>query len=113
MLETALAAAEKLNAEGISAGVVNARILKPLDTNELKKSASRTKLIVTLEDNVVSGGFGQEAAAVLADENVRILNLGWPDTFIEHGTNAQLYEKFGLDADSIKERICDYIEKQT
>lgn len=111
MLETALTAAEKLKKKGIDAGAVNARIIKPLDVNELKKSALRTKLIVTLEDNVISGGFGQEAASVLADEDVRILNLGWPDTFIEHGTNPQLYKKFRLDADSITERICDYIEK--
>lgn len=113
MLKTSLNVAEKLNEKGICAGVVNARILKPLDINELKKSAERTKLIVTVEDNVISGGFGQEAAAVLSDDDVRILNLGWPDTFIEHGTNAELYDKFGLDADSITERICDYIEKQT
>ena len=111
MLETALKTADKLKGKGIDAGVVNARILKPLDINELRKSASRTKLIVTLEDNVVSGGFGQEAASILTDEDVRILNLGWPDTFIEHGSNAQLCEKFGLDADSITERICDHIEK--
>jgi 1-deoxy-D-xylulose-5-phosphate synthase len=113
MLETALSAAEKLNGKGISTGIVNTRIVKPLDINELKKSASRTKLIVTLEDNVISGGFGQEAASALAGEDVNILNLGWPDTFVEHGTNQQLYKKFGLDADSITERICDYIEKQT
>lgn len=111
MLKTALTAAEKLREKGISAGVVNARIVKPLDVDRLKKSAARTGLIVTLEDNVVSGGFGQEAASQLADEDVRILNLGWPDSFIEHGENPQLYKKFGLDADSITERICDYIEK--
>lgn len=113
MLETALSTAEKLNGKGIITGIVNTRIVKPLDINELKKSASRTKLIVTLEDNVISGGFGQEAASALAGEDVNILNLGWPDTFVEHGTNQQLYKKFGLDADSITERICDYIEKQT
>lgn len=111
MLETAFAVADKLCEKGINAGVVNTRIIKPLDINELKKSASRTKLIVTLEDNVISGGFGQEAASYLTDEDVRILMIGWPDEFIEHGTNAQLYRKFGLDADSIAERICDYIEK--
>lgn len=111
MLNTALAVSEKLHEIGISAGVVNTRIVKPLDINQLNKSASRTGLIVTLEDNVISGGFGQEVATKLIDEDVKILNLGWPDSFIEHGTNEQLYKKFGLDADSITERICDYIEK--
>ncbi len=111
MLETALTAAEQLREKGIDAGVVNARIIKPLDINELKKSASRTKLIVTLEDNVLSGGFGQETAAQLVNEDVKIINMGWPDSFVEHGSNPQLYKKFGLDAESITERICDYIEK--
>lgn len=111
MLETALKTADMLKEKGIDAGVVNARIVKPIDLNELKKSVDRTKLIVTLEDNVISGGFGQEAAAFLANEDVKIINLGWDDSFVEHGTNAQLYEKFGLDAFGITERICDYIEK--
>lgn len=111
MLETAIKTAEKLREKGIDAGVVNTRIVKPLDINELKRSAARTKLIVTLEDNVVSGGFGEGAAAALADEDVRVLNLGWADAFIEHGNNTQLYEKYGLDAESAAERICDYIEK--
>ena len=111
MLDTAAKAAEKLNERGISTGVVNARIIKPLDLEALSSSAERTKLIVTLEDNVINGGFGQAAAAALKNKNVDILNLGWPDEFIEHGTSQQLYEKHGLDADSITERICDYLEK--
>lgn len=109
MLETAVTAAEMLREKGIDAGVVNARILKPLDLEAIKESASRTKLIVTLEDNVISGGFGQALAAEL--NNTDILNLGWPDEFIEHGTSQELYEKHGLDPHSITERICNYIEE--
>ena len=109
MLDTAVKAAEMLCERGVNAGVVNARIVKPLDLETLEESASRTKLIVTLEDNVVSGGFGQTVAAQLQETDV--LNLGWPDEFIEHGSSAELYEKFGLDAESITERICNYIEE--
>ena len=109
MLDTAVKAAEMLRERGVNAGVVNARIVKPLDLDALEESASRTKLIVTLEDNVVSGGFGQSVAAQLQETDV--LNLGWPDEFIEHGSSAELYEKFGLDAVSITERICNYIEE--
>ena len=111
MLETAMKASEMLCERGIDAGVVNARILKPLDLEAVEESASRTKLIVTLEDNVISGGFGQAIAAEL--KNTDILNLGWPDEFIEHGTSQELYEKHGLDPQSITERICNYIEEQT
>lgn len=109
MLDTAVKASEMLQNRGINAGVVNTRIVKPLDLDTLEESASRTKLIVTLEDNVVSGGFGQAVAAEL--HNTPVLNLGWPDEFIEHGSTAELYEKFGLDAESITERICNYIEE--
>lgn len=109
MLDTAVKAAAMLRVRGINAGVVNARIIKPLDLEALEESASRTKLIVTLEDNVISGGFGQSVAAELQD--TAVLNLGWPDEFIEHGSSTELYEKFGLDADSITERICNYIEE--
>ena len=109
MLGTALKAAEMLRERGISAGVVNARIIKPLDLDALEESASRTKLIVTLEDNVISGGFGHAVSAEL--QETAVLNLGWPDEFIEHGSSQELYEKFGLDADSITERICNYIEE--
>lgn len=109
MLETAIKAAEMLCERGVNAGVVNARIIKPLDLNALEESASRTKLIVTLEDSVVIGGFGQAVAAELKE--TAVLNLGWPDEFIEHGSSQELYEKYGLDAESITERICNYIEE--
>lgn len=109
MLDTAVKTAAMLRVRGINAGVVNARIIKPLDLEALEESASRTKLIVTLEDNVIRGGFGQSVAAELQD--TAVLSLGWPDEFIEHGSSTELYEKFGLDADSITERICNYIEE--
>ncbi len=109
MLDTALKASDMLRERGIDAGVVNARVIKPLDFEALEESANRTKFIVTLEDNVISGGFGQAVSAHLKETPV--LNLGWPDEFIEHGSAQELYEKFGLDAESITERICNYIEE--
>lgn len=111
MLSTAQEAAAILNKRNIDAGCVNVRIVKPLDLEAIKESAERTKCIVTLEDNVVIGGFGQQLAAQLTNSNIRVLNLGWPDTFIEHGSTGELYKKFGLDPQSIAERICDFIEK--
>lgn len=111
MLQTAKQVAERLKEKQIDAGYGNVRIIKPLDIETIKKSAETTKCIVTLEDNVVTGGFGQQIAVLLANKNTKILNLGWPDTFIEHGTTDELYKKFRLDPQSIVERICDFIEK--
>ncbi len=114
MVNTAIEVAAELKEKGIDAGVINARHVKPLDEELLKESAGRTKLIVTLEDNVISGGFGQSVRSKLADlgAQVTVMNAGWPDSFIEHGSCSGLKEKYGLDADSLTERICDLIEKK-
>ena len=114
MTETAGEVCEKLKGKGINAGAVNVRHIKPIDMETLKESAARTKLIVTLEDNVISGGFGQSLMAALAEtgSDTRVVTAGWPDAFIEHGSCSELKKKYGLDADSLTERICDLIEKK-
>ena len=114
MVATAADVCGKLKEKGINAGVINARHIKPLDAETLKESAERTGLIVTLEDNVISGGFGQSIMAELSEmgADTEIINAGWPDSFIEHGSCSDLKKKYGLDADSLTERICDLIEKK-
>lgn len=112
MLTTGFEAYEKLKEKGIDAGLINARYVRPLDKKEILASAQRTKLIVTLEDNAIAGGFGESLAAVLMRSSVKVLNFGWPDCFIEHGNCDQLFEKYKLDPVSIAERICDYLEEQ-
>lgn len=112
MLGTALSVAEELKKYNIDAGVVNTRIVRPLDEKSIIASSKRTGLIVTLEDNVISGGFGENLAAAIMESPVKVLNFGWPDCFIEHGSCNQLFEKYRLDPKSITERICEYIEKQ-
>lgn len=112
MLHTAFQVQEKLKERGCSAGLINARFVRPLDEQAIRASAERSKLIVTLEDNVVTGGFGENLAAAMMESPVKVLNFGWPDSFIEHGSNEQLFAKYGLDPESIAERICEYIEKQ-
>ena len=112
MAKTALETADILKKKGISASVINTEFIKPLDTGRLMKSAGRFSLIVTVEDNVIAGGAGEGIKSVLADEDVRVMNIGWPDSFIEHGTCEELYEKYGMDAKSIAERIIKELEKQ-
>ena len=105
MLGHAVEAAAILGTEGIRAGVVNIASIQPLDQEGLCQAASEHPLIVTLEDNVLRGGIGEGIDRMLADEPVRVMNLGWPDLFIPHGTQEQLFESYGLDAATIAARI--------
>lgn len=104
MLNKAIRAADILKEQGIDAKVCSASVLKPFDDSIINSS---DKLIVTLEDNLIRGGFGEYIAANYTN---RVVNLGWPDKFIEHGDCEYLYKKYGLDAESIAERIRQELE---
>ncbi|MDR2981229.1 MAG: 1-deoxy-D-xylulose-5-phosphate synthase [Puniceicoccales bacterium] len=96
---------KKLN---VSVGVVNARFAKPIDTDLLAQHASKAKLIVTLEDNVITSGFGTGVveSLQLMNSKVSVLRIGWPDEFIEHGTSVEgLRAKHGLSPAAMLERI--------
>jgi 1-deoxy-D-xylulose-5-phosphate synthase len=109
---TMVADAEKLAARlsehGIAAGVVNARFVKPLDTELLTESARSTRLIITMEDHVITGGLGTAVMEALqtADLHCPVERIGWPDAFIEHGSSvSKLREENGLSAEAILERV--------
>jgi 1-deoxy-D-xylulose-5-phosphate synthase len=108
MLDEAIAAAEILREEGISAGVTNIAVIKPVDTS-LGKHA--TKLAVTLEDNVLSGGFGEAFAVNYRDADFDILNIGLPDRFVEHGDIPSLRKECGIDAASVAKKIIERLNK--
>ncbi len=99
----ALAAAEKLETHGFSATVVNARFVKPLDENLILTLAAKHGRMLTVEENVLAGGFGSAVLELLADRGlaVAVKRLGIPDIFVEHGAPAILRQKYGLDADGI------------
>lgn len=105
MVKPALDAAELLESEGIYAGVVNMASIAPFDEEMLQASAETVPLIVTIEDGIVTGGIGESIKAHTADNVTKVINLGWPDKFIEHGSQAELYEKYGLDRESIADVI--------
>jgi 1-deoxy-D-xylulose-5-phosphate synthase len=111
MVEKAMEAALILETKGISAGVINARFAKPLPEKSLVESINFPK-IVTVEDNVVTGGFGQSLRCLLqnTENGEPILNLGWPDIFIEQGTQNELYEKYQLDGKGLAERIEKFVK---
>jgi 1-deoxy-D-xylulose-5-phosphate synthase len=68
-----------------------------------------------VEDNVLEGGFGSIVNRILAEEgmcDIKVLNIGWPDKFIEQGSTPELFEKYGLDSQHISERVCDFLERK-
>lgn len=92
--------------------IVNARFIKPLDENLLTKLASQCKLLVTLEDGVLSGGFGSAILEFFNEHKITtpVLRFGWPDHFIEHGSSAEVIrKKYYLDAASIAKKISNFI----
>ncbi len=97
-----------LDSRGIRAGVVNARFISPVDTVTLEETDGRVKLIVTMEDNILKGGFGSQISALA--KKTQVLSFGWPDRFIEHGSVDELKRKYGLDSESVAERIIDKLE---
>lgn len=103
--------AGRLAAAGVRAGVVNARFIKPLDTELLAKHASEATLLVTLENGAVSGGFGSAVREALATRGstLPVRAYGWPDVFIGQGTSRQLMEEYGLAPDRLAEEILDRV----
>lgn len=113
MVSIAREAADLLAEHGLEAEVVDARFVKPLDKEMVKDRASRCSVLVTLEENVLSGGFGEAVAALLQEEKAscRLLRLGLPDRFVEHGKVEELFRLLGLDAASLAEAVRVEMEK--
>jgi 1-deoxy-D-xylulose-5-phosphate synthase len=108
----ALKAAEILKSDGIEAEVVNMRFAKPIDEEMLKSLAQRMSTFITIEDDVVYGGFGAgvlEALSRCCISNVSVKVHGLPDEFIEQGSPAELSRIVKLDADGIAEVAKDFL----
>lgn len=109
MVYPALEAAEILQKKKINASVVNMRFVKPLDTELIKKIASQVKKIVTVEENVIAGGFGMSVAKYVETQNLASLHIGLPDKFIEQGQREFLLKKYQMDSKGIAETILNWI----
>jgi 1-deoxy-D-xylulose-5-phosphate synthase len=108
MLSAGREAVALLAGRGIEAGLVNCRFVKPLDGEMLKDLASRYELLVTLEEGTIRGGFGTGVYECLNEMGVdlpRLIHLGLPDRFIEHGSRKALFESIGLSPAQIADRI--------
>ncbi len=109
----ALEAAQILEDKGYSVGVVNMRWVKPLDVELLKECAAKTPRLVTVEDNVLQGGFGSAVLEALTPGRAEVLRLGIPDAFVDHGAPHLLYDSIGLSAPKIAERVAAWLPQKS
>lgn len=111
MVKTAESVREKLKAEGLQVSLINARFVKPIDREAVLEACKGHWLIVTMEENVSAGGYGEKVLKLLNEEQLAVdyLQIALPDAYIEHGNVEKLKSEIGMDADSIclsiKERM--------
>ena len=107
MVKKAEEVCEQLKAHGIDAGICNARFAKPLDESYLKNIKKQYDLIVTMEENVLAGGFGEQVQAFLYDNDYKgkVLKIAVPNEFVRHGSVTLLFKELHMDSESITERI--------
>lgn len=114
MANNAAKAIDKLEKDNkVSIAHYDIRFLKPLDNSLLHEVGKKFKKVLTIEDGVITGGFGSAVLEFMADNNyqVGVKRLGIPDTFVEHGTPEELYTMLGLDVDGIADSLTKFIEK--
>lgn len=108
ILAEVMKASEILESQGISAEVINVPVIKPLDTASIIKSASKTKLAVTVEDHSVIGGLGSAVCETLAESlPCKVIRIGVNDRFGQSGTPTELLKFYGLDAESIAKKVIE------
>ena len=107
MYEIADDVVNKLHDLGINASLINARVISPIDTNTLDELAKKHKLVVTIEENIYSGGYGESVTAYIKSKNYNIKTLVFslPDTYVEHGDVNNLRKKYGLSSLNIVTKI--------
>ena len=103
MVSTGEHVREKLKKEGYSCSLANGRFVKPVDTELVAHLAGNHGLIVTLEENVLQGGYGLAVTAYIHEHfpHIKVLNVALPDAYVEHGNVSILREGLGIDSDSI------------
>ena len=107
MVKTAVEVRSRLRDMGYSCSLINVRFAKPLDEEMLERTAEDHRLIVTMEENVRSGGFGDQVLEYLNDTGnpIRVINVALPDDYVEHGNVDVLKRETCIDADSVLKKI--------
>jgi len=113
MVEEAVEVAELLKEAGISARILNARFAKPIDEEAVMFAAKECRLLVTMEENVAVGGYGEKVLSCLNgnESQTPVLNIAVPDAYVEHGNVAVLKQMLGIDANTIAQRIIDRVKE--
>ncbi|MBN2402844.1 MAG: 1-deoxy-D-xylulose-5-phosphate synthase [Spirochaetes bacterium] len=114
MVETALKLNKILKEKKIGSSVVNILSIKPLDLNGIEKLVRNTKNYITLENGYISGGIGEYILSNIHSDLRKkyLLSAGFPDEFISHGKNAELFKKYNIDAESLCQRIVKIVKEK-
>ncbi len=115
MVKVALTVRERLKERGFSCSLANARFVKPIDEELIREACKTHRLIVTMEENVASGGFGdrvREYADALGS-GTRVLGIAIPDEYVEHGNVELLKQETGIDAVSVEEKVAAAYRAET
>lgn len=107
MVQFSYTACQRLNEKGIYPELINCRFIKPFDKEILSRIIKEFRMIITVEDNFIAGGFGSSVLEHAAGSGYggRIINLGYPDEFIPQGSTDKLYKEFKLDSDGIYDAV--------
>lgn len=107
MMESAVCVHQMLKEKGISCSLINARFIKPIDEALIDKLSQNHRLLVTIEENIRIGGYGEKVQEYVSDHNLKtkVLNLAIPDAYVEHGNVELLRQEVELDAQTMAERI--------
>ena len=113
MVKVAEEVREALKEKGLSCTLINARFVKEFDKELIKDLAADHKLLVTLEENVATGGFGERVVDYVASNQINLLveKIALPDMYVEHGNVNILYRDAKIDGDSVVERILTALEE--
>lgn len=112
MVKTADIVRKNLKEKGYQVSLINARFLKPFDEMTIQKCAKHHRLLVTMEENVLKGGFGEGISCYVSECQlaVHVLNIALPDDYVEHGSVAILQAEAGIDAETVTERVVSFYE---
>ena len=115
MVSTAEHVREKWKEAGFPCTLANGRFVKPVDTELIDRLARRHDKLVTLEENVLQGGYGLEVTAYIHRNypQVKVLNIALPDAYVEHGNVSRLRECLGIDSDSVIRRMREFFLEET
>ena len=113
MVKTAVEVRERLKEKGYHVTLVNGRFVKPIDTKMIEYLSQNHKLLITMEENVESGGFGEKVRTYVDERkwDMSVLSICVPDEYVEHGNVELLRKEIGIDAETIVNKILKKMEK--